>query len=312
MKQNLVHVTFQPTESPWTGLRRASSRIIADATTQQEEIPEAKRIHLLRVTVKRLRAYLRLLQPSLEADKYRRENRFLRDIGRSLSATRDRQVALRTLKYFEESAKKKSVAAALQSVHEAIDGGLATHETDQPQDLDAKMSNVIAALQESLDRFSQLESDARGWDLLEPGFNKTYRGARRHFRSWIKTADILEAHDCRKLAKYLMFQLELVEPANQEGISLFRKNLRRLEKKLGQLNDCVILRDFVEKASTQGRLSKKERKIVRKEIRAREKEVSSTAKRLGRDTLGEKPAALVKTWEIAWSQWTGGKSGAGL
>ncbi len=73
---------------------KAANKAMASA---QEERKQAETIHTIRKSIKKMRAYWRLLAVHLPKAKFRKENRRLRDAGRKLSRFRDWDVAVELL-----------------------------------------------------------------------------------------------------------------------------------------------------------------------------------------------------------------------
>ena len=93
------------------GVRRIAGEQLGNAAARLEggSNPETS-VHEARKSLKRTRALLRLVRPGLGEADFRKANARLRDIARSLSAARDRDVVRALLKGLEEA--KPSIAKA--------------------------------------------------------------------------------------------------------------------------------------------------------------------------------------------------------
>ena len=89
-------------EAAAEGMRRIAAgraqKAIEELRSAARGEEPAKSIHSTRKDLKKLRALLRLVRGELGEDLYRSENERYREVGQSLSATRDAQVKAETLR----------------------------------------------------------------------------------------------------------------------------------------------------------------------------------------------------------------------
>jgi CHAD domain-containing protein len=99
---------FEIDESSFKGIQRIAGertdRVLR--AVSKKPYPNSELIHQARKDLKSLRALLRLARASMPEENYIRENTFFRDVGRSLSAARDRQVILEAIERFQGKPKK--------------------------------------------------------------------------------------------------------------------------------------------------------------------------------------------------------------
>jgi CHAD domain-containing protein len=239
-------------------------------------------------------------------DEYRAENRLLRDTALGLAGSRDHTVALRTMEQLGRKSESAKARKALRKARRAIErsgvdagecgGGLVTEEATRA---------AIEALGESCRRFGLIEARATGWAVMEGGLYHTYRRARNRFSRWRKTSDPAQGHDCRKYAKYLLFQIELLEDMDSARIGKLRAEFTKLETRLGKLNDLVTLDGMLERERAEGRISPEVHKIVRRLARRKAKKLGKAGRRTGGKLLRPPAERFVKGIEEDWREWRG-------
>src|SRR3954468_14250518 len=161
---------FVKRETVPDGLRRiARERIenaLAELRGETDSSPE-EAIHEARKDMKKLRAVLRLARDELGDEVYRRENACFRDAGRELSAVRDADVMLETLRSLDGSFAK--LRRSLEKHRGAESRG------------DAARS-VTGTLESAHARVATWPLEHDGFEALEGGLRRIYRRGRRAWR----------------------------------------------------------------------------------------------------------------------------------
>jgi hypothetical protein len=106
--------TLEPGESVGAGLLRVVDALAqsVDARGAAPTPGQGEAVHAIRITIKRLRAILRLVRPGIGETVFEQENARLRKAAHRLSLARDRQVARKTLLALSLSNKHEQEAAA--------------------------------------------------------------------------------------------------------------------------------------------------------------------------------------------------------
>ncbi len=209
-------------------LNRVWEQTIDDALEAvRTQTETAKIVHRLRVTGKRLRGLLQMLRPSLDPKVWRREDVALRDLNRKLAE-------LRTATVMEHTRDRMASSNGAFSVPKL------PHEVALEE---VPIEQVIRELQAKRELMADLIPSKAGPEILEKGLRTTYRLGRRNFRRWQKEGELATAHECRKYAKYLLFQIELCKDLGVKRLGKLHSRLSKLEGQLGKLND---LADFEE------------------------------------------------------------------
>ena len=194
-------------------------------------------VHDLRVTLKRLRAWVRLLRPAVQAsvDPKLLDQRFA-DIGRSLSVARDEQVLSNTLRRLQSRAGGKDV----RRIEAWRDQLAASPRAEIPWD------RVRAELAVSAQMLHGVDWRAVSPEMLIARLRATYRRARRYGKQTLpeRGIDAERLHDLRKLVKRLTYQVEYVDTVFSVRHPL-RGGLMRLGQSLGELNDLLVLKSWL-------------------------------------------------------------------
>src|ERR1700675_2318416 len=111
-----IEVALRADEPLRAGLLRVADNLVQNAVERMRN-PTSDRVedrHFVRVTIKRLRAILRLIRPAIKKRAFYRENLRLRTAAGRLSSARDADVARQTLATmpFAKQSEKESAAVA--------------------------------------------------------------------------------------------------------------------------------------------------------------------------------------------------------
>ena len=143
--------SLQKKEAPSEGMRRiaagrAQKAIEGLRSAARGEEP-AKSIHSTRKDLKKLRALLRLVRGELGEDLYRSENERYREVGQSLSATRDAQVKAETLRSLLEPSE---LEPAVERAAARWEGALEQEDQMAGEQASHHRESMIAPLLEQL------------------------------------------------------------------------------------------------------------------------------------------------------------------
>lgn len=237
---NRPEVITQPTE----GISHAVVAVIDDLQQQlRRPQHDQTNIHRIRVDIKRLRAWLRLVDKDAGFD-WRAANRRLRDQSKRLSPCRDAQVIMDTLRWLRgksAGADREAVELLLSRLHFDAGGESIDWET-----LQAPLAEAAEALRGPV---LALQSD----DIVRRGLKRCYRRAvREGKRAFSPGGTIEDLHELRKWVKYLYYQLGYVDKTRPGCCTKTRARLDRLGDKLGRIHDLDLTRSRTERLSAGG------------------------------------------------------------
>lgn len=193
-------------------------------------------VHEARRTLKRLRALVRLIGPSI-GDRAKEANDRLRTAARDFAGSRDAAVILET---FDRIAGDDEHARAMRKL-------LRRARRAAPRD-DQDAVAQIRAFAAAIDDW-QFDG---AWSSIELGIRRTYRKGRQAVAD--AASGKTELHELRKRGKDLQFQLTLLRAAFPAVIGGYLHALRELGSVLGEEHDLWVLGEtLAKKKSDTGR-----------------------------------------------------------
>ena len=150
-------------------------------------------------------------------------------------------------------------------------------------------ATVLAAVGARAERWPLPEH--RGWSLLKPGFERTYRRGRRAWTRARRKGTSEALHEWRKEVKYLLYQLQIVEPAWGASERALARRLDRLADLLGEDHDLAVVRTIVSDP------------VVDRLISARRTALQRQAFALGGRVYQAPTAARLRSLRSGWKRW---------
>ncbi len=200
--------------------------------------PDDKAVHDIRVYMKKARAALKLINPFIDGDIYKKEYESYREVGRLLSTWRDTTVQRKMLKSFRKANpglfKNLSEDVKVMALMSKPD-----HLADDPQDKAKRSAEIHDILHKALFRlrFLPVSNAKMDSETILGQLEKTYLGAGEIYlkcRNNIKPAFI---HELRKACKDFLYQLYFFRPLNPSVVKKLEKTLDSLTQDLGKYND---------------------------------------------------------------------------
>ena len=268
--------------------------ILAEAQSPLEKTPinDAVAVHDFRKAMKRWRALLWLLQPSVGNEA--RESRIAaRDLARELAPARDGQSALDALADLEKIETGLS-ARSFQTIRARLEALKAAAETTTLTDaLRARLNTALADAGEALLRWP---IDSIGFDEIASALCNGYRRGRRAMPAHWSAADVEELHTLRQRVVVHRYQMELVEPLWPRLGKMWVSEAQRLRERLGTCQDLAVLARLTEPrgplAHWRGRL--------KPAIAARHALHVNAAARLAGRIFAESPRGFRRRLEALW------------
>ena len=224
------------------GLLRAVD-VLTDSATEMSAHPSLngdQGVHLVRTTIKRLRALLRLIRPAVNPAFFNNENARLRSAAGLLSFARDAEVARGTLNKLPVS--NQSDEDAVRSVLSGFE-----KQVELPHDLDLTMAEVRRRLEKTRRNFHGLKlRDER--EILEAGLRAVYRQGRKRMKVAIEQGQDTAFHRWRIRAKNLYYELEFLESVWPSQLHRLIERLAALQDQIGLDHDVAVLRARLNKS----------------------------------------------------------------
>jgi len=291
---------FKRKENVEDGFPRIARQQVARALREWQNPDRAVAIHETRKCVKRLRSLLRLIKPALSSQDYLAENAFLREIGRSLSVSRDTQVLQETIQLLQREANTDQLES-LERLGNLVQDSLVGAQGETAPNT----KNTANAIRQAGARLTQFETSETGFDLVAAGLEKTYRQCRQRMGELIIAHTDEASHDWRKRVQAHWRQLRLLSAAWPEMFETRIALARNLSYTLGLDHDLALLEEFSSGHAAEA-WGKRGQDEISNLIRKRQQELRVQSLRDGRVLFADPPKPFAKQirrlWDVAQQQ----------
>jgi CHAD domain-containing protein len=273
---------------------------------------DGRTVHETRKAIKRLRALVRLLGPTLGRKRQRRESKALRDCARALAGARDAQVMVATLDALLERHPKLGVkrhgrsGAGVRRLHaqllaerEQATGAPASGLTER--DRRRAVASDLRAIRARVLEWDLRERPGDSAALFAAGLEGIYRKGRRRRGRARRREDLTTMHQWRKSVKDLRYAAETFERRAAKRASKSAKRLHsvarradRLGELLGEEHDLALLAGVIRGHPEHFAGDKRTRKRLLELIARRRKVLRRRALREGERLYRHKPKAFVR------------------
>jgi CHAD domain-containing protein len=197
-------------------------------------------IHRIRVDIKRLRGWIRLVRDHTGEREWQEIDHCLRDMAKQLSVNRDEHVILATLGWLKDKTKNKDAQASISRINSYVQSGSCRHLFDW-KTINLPDRNVL----EILKRKTLLSySD----EVIRKGLQRTYkRTLKCGLQACSPGGTFAALHRLRRWVKYLYYQLEFVEVLYADDYEKIRQQLDMLGKGLGKIHDLVLVKNRLQR-----------------------------------------------------------------
>jgi CHAD domain-containing protein len=288
---------FKLNESFEEGFRRIALEQLdrAESQLRSPNKDRAVAVHETRKALKRMRALLRLVRPTLRQHAFGEENAHLREIARILSSARDRHVLLETINKLESTSGSaaKGAGQTLREILQTANGG------DTPNVDAAATKLALEQLAAAKNRFSQLKIMGSGFEAIGPGLEASYRRGRRTFRGAYAEGSDDSFHEWRKWVQQHWRHMMLLSNAWPEYFAARITESRGLSQILGDDHDLALLKAYIRAKST-GRIDSAQANIVEKLARRRQKQLRAAAQPMGARLYADGARGLQRRMAQYW------------
>lgn len=240
---------LKPSEPFASALRRLSHGQIAQKRTLPKSGPAAATwVHETRKSLKRLRALLRLVRFGLAKKEWRRANDELREIGRQLSALRERDVLPQSIAALRKTALPDT-AAALDRLEAHLGK---TPDPSGPKTAAGRLTDARKALQSADERLGKLVVTGSPSEFLSEGLATTHRAGQRALAAAQSNPTDDAVHDLRKVVQIHWRQMQLLEPAWPEMLRVRVATAKDAAQALGEHHDLAMIIEATQTAASVG------------------------------------------------------------
>ena len=199
-----------------------------------------RQAHEARKQLKRARAALRLLRPTLGDTRYRRENHALRNVSRVVSPLRDARAQMDIVAALRERYPQELSCEDLAPLETSLRDRLTQIRRRIDRSAPA-MRKAARTLRMSRQRLRTAMKRGESATDVERGLRKVFSHSRSAYRAAKSQASSDALHEWRKKTKYLYNALGLLEAAKEAKPSNVEKQTHRLGDWLGEEHDLVVL-----------------------------------------------------------------------
>jgi len=268
------------------GVNQSIITLIENLETHlQRPVRSGGYVHRIRVDIKRLRAWIRLIRNEEDTAGLRGMDHELRDIMKKLSSRRDRQALMETLKWLEKKTDKDTKQTSLKAVRSHLRSEDA-HTTVDWDNITKTLVAVLAAMKQHTRKFDSMH-------LVRDGLQRTYkRAAKLGDKAFSGKIDPVEVHEFRKWAKYLFYQLGYIQAAYPELYQATLDNLDDLGRRLGRYHDLVLVKSQIGRL-TETKSHAEDARRTELMIETRMHKLLRRSERLFRDIFSESSSKFV-------------------
>lgn len=237
--------------------------------------PSPDNVHEARRCIKRARAALRLMRPSIGEAAFANEDARLAACGRSLAAAREAHVLLETLSQLGERFPNPSTIDGLASLAQLI-----RTRRDAAAPASAVLAQSARMLRGSVEGLFLDSRDRTTRSSLEKGLRAVYRRGRKTHARASASSSARSLHRWRKHAKYFADAVDALGDAAGNRQRKRARLARRIGDWLGEHHDLAMLDRFV--AEHPGLVSTEARQTLSARLGLRQRKLRERALRAGR------------------------------
>ncbi len=255
-------------------------------------------VHDARKRLKKSRAVLRLVRDEVGSKTYERENQALRDVGRSLSASRDAAVLVEAVDGLGKHVPlARRSLAPLRGVLEQRRRETAGRALD-----DGALAIAADEIQEVCARVEGWRMSRDGFSALEDGLRRTYRRGSERFTEARDDPTDERMHEARKRVKDLWYHARILRPVWPGPMDQIVDATDELGDRFGEDHDLAVLADTVRELVREGADGGAgETALIL--IDNRRTELRSEVWPLGRRVYADKPKPFVRHMRVLYRTW---------
>jgi CHAD domain-containing protein len=280
------------------GVRKIAVGLIDDAIEaaggKRTDVHEA--VHTVRKSCKKLRGLIRLVRPGF--DDYPTENATFRDAGRGLSFLRDGAVLIETydglLECYQDQIERPKFAPIRRRLT------LLQKDLAGRDDIGDMLDEFCRTMKPARKRARHWRIAGDGFDALERGVSKSYKGARRAMDEAAKAPTAEAVHEWRKGVKDHWYHARLLAPIWPRPMKVHGEVADQLGDLLGKHHDLEVFRDRLA-GGEFGDATEVE--VLVGLVRRRQKALEEEAFSIGARLLAEPAASLTRRWRSYWDAW---------
>ncbi len=256
-------------------------------------------IHEIRRSTKRMRSILRLFRDEIGYSNYYRENRAFRDLSRLLSPVRDFYVRHQLVETIENRVPDLIPGNDFRTLQDHLKL-LVEREKERIIWNGGGFENVLSEMSLAERRLNLYCKVSNGFNSVRYGLRRSYKQGHRMVDRGLRLNNAELLHEYRKRTKYLLFQMEVMQPLFPKLLKAYATAIEKHDKLLGEICDLDRLDLFL--GGVSGRvipLSAGER--LRGKIKEFRRKLITRVSPSSHLIYAEKPGHLVKRFTIFYN-----------
>ncbi|MCU0406621.1 MAG: CHAD domain-containing protein [Ignavibacteriaceae bacterium] len=258
-------------------------------------------VHDTRKNFKKIRTVLRLIRSEIGEEKYKIENAFYRDAGRTLSDLRDSTVLILT---FDKLAKSAELEMSNFDFSVFRDFLVEKHKTIRTAK--SKKSAVINSLSTDLllarSRVFDWPLSGDDFKLIKKNLQQIYEQGQKYMYAVFSEAVKENVHEWRKRVKDLWYAMRILSNLWPEIMSPLVTLLGKLSDTLGDANDLFLLKERIISNQSKFKDDQHTRELINF-IDRRIIDLLRDARSIGRKVYSEDPKFFVGRMQNYFEIW---------
>jgi CHAD domain-containing protein len=288
-------ISLRAEEPLRAGLLRIVDTLVQYAVGRIERPTDdrAKDVHLVRTSIKQLRAILRLVRPAIGCAFFERENAHLRKAAQRLAFARDTDVARQTLAELSDEVGRDTLTTMARGFEK---------QATTPADLDITMSDVARDLEQVRRCIARLRVPGDDWQTIEPGLVAVYRRGRKRMNSAFAAGDDEAFHKWRIFVKHLYYELQFLESVSPKRLGKMIARLKKLQDLIGANHDVAMLKSLLQKTPDRFGGAETVARVVDC-LATKSRRLRCASEPLGTTIFCKKPRRFTRKLSRRWNDW---------
>lgn len=245
-------------------------------------------VHGARQAFKRLRALLRLIRPAARY-VFTVENRFYRDIARSLACVRDSDAVVEALTFIETNISSDTGSLdSLPLLRTGLEQRAARELADPVLDVARRVQSACDALHDAAGRLRRVPLPGLGRKVVRSSARKGLRRCEKSFGQVLLTSADVDFHHWRQDVKCSYHHTRLLQELMPEWARQYGPPLGRLAELLGHNQDLAVLDSVLQRQPDELGLDL-ELQRIRNVIAACQRDLQDEARGLGKRIFLQPP-----------------------
>lgn len=219
---------------------RSVSLLVDELILELERVVKSgdAHIHRIRVNIKKLRAWIRLLKDTPGKMDFKETDHYLANTAKIFSCHRDAEIIPETINWLKKKTDNPGKKKELQKINQHI-----SYRKNLPVFPDEKSSIINKKFLTELKQKS-IKVDIEY--IIGHGLERTYKKSRRcGKKAFSSNRTLNDLHKFRKWTKYLCYQIEFIQASHPEYYQDEHHLLDKIGKQLGRIHDLDILQQKV-------------------------------------------------------------------